>query len=94
MEDIVEKIEEGSHNERLEVVAEGGGEGSEGLAIEPCGRRARAGWALLGLKVRRQGVSTGHLPVEARSLARTLFPVALNFLNHDRRLWIGVSGSG
>ena len=27
----MEEVEEGSHNERLEVVAEGGGEGSEGL---------------------------------------------------------------
>ena len=42
MEDIVEEVEEGSHNEGLEVVVEGGGEGSEGLAIEPCRRRARA----------------------------------------------------
>ena len=49
----MEEVEEGSHNERLEVVAEGGGEGSEGLAIEPCRRRARAGWVLPGLKARR-----------------------------------------
>ena len=42
MEDIVEEVKEGSHNEELGVVIEGGGEGSEGLAIEPCRRRARA----------------------------------------------------
>ena len=48
---------------------------------QPSQSLKRAGWALPGLRARRQSVSAGYLPVEARSLARTL-----NFLNHDRRL--------
>ena len=53
---------------------------------QPSQSPKRVGWALPGLRARRQGVGVGYFPVEARSLARTPFPVALNFLNHDRRL--------